>query len=182
MSKYKPNCTLAYTTIQHDIENRKMENLWQRKVQLFFYFNICCKKQEEHLDAWGCGIGVLASFALLSFLDWCSWCIYSYWKLCKFFFDKLSWCRLQCIPIQFSLRWRSLGKFFHCWKRGWLRFQTWILKPLQRNGWLTFNEKQSYLFTKSLIGFKLFIVASFTISFRSQKLRNGKSKLILEKA
>ena len=32
------------------------------------------------------------------------------------------------------------------------------LKPLQRNGWTTLNEKQSYLFTKTLIGFKLYIV------------------------
>ena len=31
------------------------------------------------------------------------------------------------------------------------------LKPLQRIGWLTFNEKQSYLFTRTLIGLKLYI-------------------------
>ena len=27
-------------------------------------------------------------------------------------------------------------------------FKVCILKPLQRNGWFIFNEKQSYLFTK----------------------------------
>jgi hypothetical protein len=39
---------------------------------------------------------------------------------------------------------------------------------------VTLNEKQSYLFTKTLIGVKLFIVASFSISFTTlhSKLKN----------
>ena len=36
--------------------------------------------------------------------------------------------------------------------------QTYILKPLQRHAWITLNEKQSYLFTTTLIGLKVFIV------------------------
>ena len=36
--------------------------------------------------------------------------------------------------------------------------QTYILKPLPRHAWITLNEKQSYLFTTTLIGLKVFIV------------------------
>ena len=53
--------------------------------------------------------------------------------------------------------------------------QTYILKPLQRHAWITLNEKQSYLFTTTLIGLKVFIVrASFTNFFFNSQLRNEK--------
>ena len=37
-------------------------------------------------------------------------------------------------------------------------WQTYILKPLQRHARVTLNEKQSYLFTRTLIGLKVYIV------------------------
>ena len=59
--------------------------------------------------------------------------------------------------------------------------QTYILKPLQRHAWVSLNEKQSYLFTPTLIGLKVFIVtASFTNFFFNFQL--GNEKLIDVKA
>ena len=74
-------------------------------------------------------------------------------------------------------RW-SLGKFFPSSELELeltASSQTYILKPLQRHAWITLNEKQSYLFTTTLIGLKVFIVrASFTNFFFNSQLRNEK--------
>ena len=94
------------------------------------------------------------------------------WQICqrKFCptldcFKCIKSCRRNPNASQFSFpRW-SLGEFFPSSSELEELTQTYILKPLQRRAWMTLNEKQSYLFTTTLIGPKVLLSNFF---FNSQ--------------